>query len=898
MAFYACSDSLLLTPLCCDDIHDVTPRVSALAGCDRLVSEPLVIENYVSLIRKKFCWGTIFPIGLKRYSDPKEEPIKKEPLMELKEIGLLRRVESRISLCTHAKRQGENAKQKCCMPKWCVERLQLMERKEGGGMYLLWVPLIGDVRTFMMDEAHASRVEVGDKVMLEVSSWKEVVHFGKKEMLAPRYKYLADTNLHVHLEEIKVDKTLLFVEEPIEIIDCEVKSLKRSRIPIDEISLRRGYYDNCALSSYACSDSLLLTPLCCDDIHDVTPRVSALAGCDKRYHIPKTSDNYGPIFDIEPLEKVHTADDHYNVFANERQHHEQPKIINDTYVVEQDDRNISPDSPNMCSDEGEADQDDIDKEHVLLASLIEKLKCEIDENKKQNKSLETSNKAFQEANKELGVINMALSNDIDKVQLEIVWHIDMKCVKDAKNDCAKAYGLLAQQKASSEKEYYYADHMNAILGVYTKLDEVTDLLLNSTSSVSRPHLKSNPLEDKVLDNNSQVKKMEVEEDHLRNFHFSKNKTSVTVCNDSLNAKTSNVNFVCVTCGKCVLNDNHALCVLHYINGVNSRAKKPIALLVNFVEKFLGTVRFGNDQFAPILEYGDLVQGFVTMKKVYYVEGLNHNLFSVCQFCDAYLEVAFRKSTCYVHDLKGNDLLTSSRGSDLYSITLQQTTSHNPICLMAKATSSQARLWHRRLKLGFDPAQQCPTTAFEQVSLSPDTQSQANVPIEDETITTSLNELDILFSPMFDEYFNGATSVVSKSSHVPTADASDKCQQANTTSSTSTTVAADSTQLNIQTTPKLSTQAPPVTATENIVQAENVMVDEDDFINIISTPIYEWEQFIGNPSQPVRIRRQLETDGEMCMFSLTVSRTEPKNIKEAMDDHAWIEAMQEELHQFE
>ncbi|GJS17189.1 putative reverse transcriptase domain-containing protein [Tanacetum coccineum] len=52
--------SLLLTLLCCDNTHEVTPRVSALAECDRLVSEPLVIENYVSLIRKKFCWGTIF----------------------------------------------------------------------------------------------------------------------------------------------------------------------------------------------------------------------------------------------------------------------------------------------------------------------------------------------------------------------------------------------------------------------------------------------------------------------------------------------------------------------------------------------------------------------------------------------------------------------------------------------------------------------------------------------------------------------------------------------------------------------------------------------------------------------------------------------------------------------
>ncbi|GJY71019.1 hypothetical protein Tco_0474722 [Tanacetum coccineum] len=76
------------------------------------------------------------------------------------------------------------------------------------------------------------RVEVGDKVMLEVSSWKDVVHFGKKNLLAPRYKYLADTNLHVHLEEIKVDKTLRFVKEPVEIIDHNVKSLKRSSILI------------------------------------------------------------------------------------------------------------------------------------------------------------------------------------------------------------------------------------------------------------------------------------------------------------------------------------------------------------------------------------------------------------------------------------------------------------------------------------------------------------------------------------------------------------------------------------------------------------------------------------------------------------------------------------------
>nr|GEY55327.1 hypothetical protein [Tanacetum cinerariifolium] len=91
-----------------------------------------------------------------------------------------------------------------------------------------------------------------------------------------------------------------------------------------------------------------------------------------------------------------------------------------------------------------------------------------------------------------------------------------------------------------------------------------------------------------------------------------------------------------------------------------------------------------------------------VEKVYYVEGLNHNLFSVGQFCDADLEVAFRKSTCIVRDLQGNDLLVGNRGSDLYTISLQESTSSTPLCLMAKATPTQAWLWHRRLShLHFD-----------------------------------------------------------------------------------------------------------------------------------------------------------------------------------------------------
>ncbi|GKE23858.1 retrovirus-related pol polyprotein from transposon TNT 1-94, partial [Tanacetum coccineum] len=90
-----------------------------------------------------------------------------------------------------------------------------------------------------------------------------------------------------------------------------------------------------------------------------------------------------------------------------------------------------------------------------------------------------------------------------------------------------------------------------------------------------------------------------------------------------------------------------------------------------------------------------------------------------------------------------------------------------------------------------PTQQSQTMALEHHSLSHDPKSKVKVSIADETVTTSFQELEMLFGSMLDEYFNGATPVVTKTSAVPTADASGKCQQ-DTTISTSTTIAADPT----------------------------------------------------------------------------------------------------------
>nr|GFD11222.1 integrase, catalytic region, zinc finger, CCHC-type, peptidase aspartic, catalytic [Tanacetum cinerariifolium] len=98
----------------------------------------------------------------------------------------------------------------------------------------------------------------------------------------------------------------------------------------------------------------------------------------------------------------------------------------------------------------------------------------------------------------------------------------------------------------------------------------------------------------------------------------------------------------------------------------------------------------------ITGYGDVVIGSLTIKKVYYVEGLGHNLFSVGQFYDKVLEVAFRKSTCFVRTEDGVDLLTGDRSSNLYTISLNEVASNSLACFLAMASSSQSWLWHQRL----------------------------------------------------------------------------------------------------------------------------------------------------------------------------------------------------------
>nr|GEZ43680.1 hypothetical protein [Tanacetum cinerariifolium] len=180
----------------------------------------------------------------------------------------------------------------------------------------------------------------------------------------------------------------------------------------------------------------------------------------------------------------------------------------------------------------------------------------------------------------------------------------------------------------------------------------------------------------------------------------------------------------------------------------------------------------------------------------------------------------------------------------------------------------------------DPAPECQTMALEHDSLSPGRKCQENVSHGDKTGTTS-NKLDLPFSPMFDELLNGSSKVVSKSSAVSIADVPTQRQQL--------------------TTPLINHISPtPIWETSSRhVDSSNMHTFYQRYPSEHRwTKDHPLEQVIGNPSQSIKTRRQLESDAEMCMFALTVSRTEPKNIKEAMADSAWIESMQEELHQFD
>nr|GEZ30790.1 copia protein [Tanacetum cinerariifolium] len=203
-------------------------------------------------------------------------------------------------------------------------------------------------------------------------------------------------------------------------------------------------------------------------------------------------------------------------------------------------------------------------------------------------------------------------------------------------------------------------------------------------------------------------------------------------------------------------------VLWYLDlGCSKHMTEDRSRLLNFVKKFIRTVQFGNDHFGAIMGYGDYVVGKNVISRVYYVEGLGHNLFSVGQFCDYDLEVAFRKHSGYVRDTNGVDLIKGSRGTNLYTILVEDMMKSSLIYLLSKASKNKSWLWHLRLNhLNFgtinDLARKDLVRGPAPIFLTPGQISSGLVPNLVPATPYALptnKELEILFQPMFDEYLD-------------------------------------------------------------------------------------------------------------------------------------------------
>ncbi|GJS51730.1 retrovirus-related pol polyprotein from transposon TNT 1-94 [Tanacetum coccineum] len=408
-------------------------------------------------------------------------------------------------------------------------------------------------------------------------------------------------------------------------------------------------------------------------------------------------------------------------------------------------------------------------------------------------------------------------------------------------------------------------------------------------------------------------------------------------------------------------------VLWYLDsGCSKHMTGDRSQLTNFVNKFLGTVKFGNDHVAKILGYGDYQIGNVTISRVYYVEGLGHNLFSVGQFCDSNLEVAFRQHTCFIRNLEGVDLLTGSRGNNLYTLSLRDMMASSPICLLSKASKTKSWLWHRRLshlnfgainhlarhglvrglpKLKFEKDHLCSACAMGKSKKKPhkpkseDTNQEKlyllhmdlcgpmrvasvngkkynlvivddysrftwvkclkskdealdfiikflkmiqKVDISHETSVARspqqngvVEKTGILFQPLFDELLNPSSSVdcpAPEKSIALIAEVVAPEPDASTGSPSSTTVDQDApSPSNSQTTPE--TQSPII---PNDVEEDNHDLDVTHMNN---------DLFFGIPIP--------ENDSEASRLGF-----ELKNYKDALTQACWIEAMQEELHEFD
>nr|GEW92276.1 Gag-Pol polyprotein [Tanacetum cinerariifolium] len=634
-----------------------------------------------------------------------------------------------------------------------------------------------------------------------------------------------------------------------------------------------------------------------------------------------------PIYEEEPMATVQLNAE-CNIFAIRQQHTEQPEIINEGRVDQQHGQVLN----------DESNKAKIKKKINVLETINIELEYKVANFRKENETLKKHYKDLYDSNK------ITRSRTIEQTSLlannaNLKAQIQEKVFSIAalKNDLRKLKGNNVDTKFAK----------TSVLGkpVLRPLRNQSVVIQPNACKHERPPILNDMVHNHYLD---EAKKKTQERDRnskpsvmtparfqstpadskpkprITN-HSSKSlpisKSSCITMPDMPKADHSkspssfsdHTRYFCSTFIKCVFNANHTACITKLLKEVNSRVKiqsykiqernKPVDQKSH--TQIPGRQIFTGYKFSP-------------------------NMTSA-----VYEKISPRsdlrwKPTGRIFKYVGLRWLPTGKLFDSCTSTVEREPTHEGILHQTSVarTPEQNGVVKRRNRTFVEAARTMLSTAkvplFFRAEFKSVIQHQGKVTQKNRTITTS-NELDLLFSLMFDELLNGSSKVVSKSFVVSAADAPNQRQQLTTPLNNHTTPAP---------TCQVPTLAPTIISSENINQAETYaeidQVADDEFINIFSNPVqdqgetstrhvdssnmhtfyqrypsdHRWtkdhplEQVIGNPSQSVRTRRQLESDAEICMFALTVSQTEPKNIKESMTESAWIESMQEELHQFD
>nr|GEW12031.1 retrovirus-related Pol polyprotein from transposon TNT 1-94 [Tanacetum cinerariifolium] len=402
----------------------------------------------------------------------------------------------------------------------------------------------------------------------------------------------------------------------------------------------------------------------------------------------------------------------------------------------------------------------------------------------------------------------------------------------------------------------------------------TDVLkpgVNHKTNVSRPQHRSNQMKDNVVQNNSQVKHKKTQvKDHHRIPSISNKIKSVAACNDSFNSKTSNVNVVCATCGKCLVDFDHFACVTKMLNDVNARTKKPNVVPIS------------------------------TRKPKGHAN----------------------KSVATTQKKKVTSKFTTYKPKSYYKMLYEKSTS-----------PTQAWLWHRRLShLNFDYINMLskknvviglPKLKYvkDQLCSSCEVSKAKRSSFKSKAVPSSKGRLNFLYMDLcglmrvasingkkyilviVDDYsrYTWTLFLCSKDETPEVLKEFLMMIQRNLQASMIAVRTDRGTEL-------LNKILHAFFKEEGIEHQTSTAQtpkqnDKKNTYKTMNSPILSVHRYKKLMSLPhttllVQTRRQLAADPEMCMFALTVSTAEPKNIKEAMADSAWIEAMHEELYQFD